>query len=459
MNVEAALVHGELESKPSARLAHQILILLLLSYTVSYVDRTALGILQEQLKYDLKLTDWHLGLMSGPAFALLYAAAGIPIARLTERFDRRIILSSCLVVWSAMTMACGLAANFVQMFLARMGLGVGEAGGNPVAHSLIADLFPSERRGRAIAIYSLGAPAGAFLGAALVGWLAQQWDWRYVFLMLGPPGFLLALMVWFLVPPIRRGSFEANVQQEQAPPPFLIVLRRLLGIPAFRHAVAGASLVVLVGYGVASFLPPYLIRRHGLSLGEVGLIAGLVNGVAAALGTLAGGYWGDRLSARHRSFLGIVPAVSVFLAAPLLVIGFAIPHAMGSMVCIFLATMLIYGYIAPTFALVHALSSARSRATAAAIFYLIINLVGMGSGPPLIGALSDHLTSGAFRALPEQFHILCTRADAASSVEMCREAMASGLTSSLMIVSAILLWASFHFWMVGRSLSCSHGEA
>ena len=438
------------------RSARLVLSLLLLSYTVSYVDRTALGILQEQLKYDLDLTDWHLGLMSGPAFALLYAATGIPIARLAERFDRRIILSTCLIVWSGMTMACGAAAGFFQMFLARMGVGVGEAGGNPVAHSLIADIFPAEKRGRAIALYSLGAPAGAFLGAALVGWMAEVWDWRHVFLMLGPPGFVLALAVWFLVPDIRRGTFE-TAAGEETPPAFMAVLRQLLMLRSFRHAVAGASIVVLVGYGVASFLPPYLIRRHGFDMGEVGLLAGLVNGVAAALGTLAGGYWGDRLSARDRSYLGFVPAISVFLAGPLLVAGFVIPDGMGSILCIFLGTMLIYGYIGPTFALVHALSSARSRATAAAIFYLVINLVGMGLGPPLIGALSDMLTLHAFPGSTDQFGALCTQGKASALIETCREAGASGLTHALIIISVLLFWASLHFWLTGRSCASTNG--
>ena len=449
MEGDAVPGNGDILRGAGSRL---VLALLLLSYTISYVDRTALGILQEQLKYELQLTDWHLGLMSGPAFALLYAATGIPIARLAERFDRRIILSTCLVVWSAMTMACGLATSFAQMFLARMGVGVGEAGGNPVSHSLIADIFAPETRGRAIAIYSLGAPAGAFLGAALVGWMAQIWDWRQVFFMLGPPGFVLALAVWFLVPDIRRGAFEPT-EHQNTPAAFFVVLRQLLMLPVFRHAVTGASIVVLVGYGIASFLPPYLIRTHGLGLREVGLIAGLVNGIAAALGTVAGGYLGDRLSTRDSAYLGLVPALSVVLAGPVLLVGFASPSRIGSISCLFLGTMLIYGYIAPTFALVHTLCSARSRATAVAIFYLIINLVGMGLGPPLIGALSDKLTRHAFGSSTEQFNTLCRGSQSDGLIQACLEAGAAGLTNALIIISTLLVWASVHFFLSGRSTS------
>lgn len=432
-----------------APMAWTVLLLLLLSYTISFVDRTALGILQEQIKYDLHLTDWHLGLMSGPAFALLYAAAGIPLARLAERRDRRIILSACLTVWSTMTMLCGAASSFFQMFLARMGVGIGEAGGNPVAHSLIADLFPATRRGRAIAIYSLGAPAGAFLGAALVGWIAQSLGWRQTFFLLGPPGFALAVLVWFLIPTVTRGRFETNAQAET--PSFATVLRQLFAQPAYRHAAAGAALVVLVGYGAASFLPPYLIRHHALPMAEVGILAGLVNGVAAAFGTMAGGYAGDRLVARNPRLAGVVPACSVLMAAPFMAFGFLSDDLTISVSCVFLGTMFIYGYIAPTFALVHTLSSARSRATATALFYLIINLVGTGLGPPLIGAVSDAFSVRAFAGSPDQFHALCTPGATAATQDVCRQATAAGLTYALAAVSLLLMWASIHFWLIGRA--------
>lgn len=433
-----------------APMAWTVLILLLLSYTVSFVDRTALGILQEHIKYDLHLTDWHLGLMSGPAFALLYAVAGIPLARLAEHRDRRIILSACLTVWSTMTMLCGAATSFFQMFLARMGVGIGEAGGNPVAHSLIADLFPATNRGRAIAIYSLGAPAGAFLGAALVGWLAQNWGWRHTFFLLGPPGFILAVLVWFLIPNVARGRFETS-QQTQTPPSFATVLRQLFAQPAYRHAAAGASLVVLVGYGAASFLPPYLIRHHALPMAEVGILAGLVNGVAAAFGTMAGGYAGDRLVARNPRLAGVVPACSVLIAAPLMVLGFVSRDLTISILCVFLGTMFIYGYIAPTFALVHTLSSARSRATATALFYLVINLVGTGLGPPLIGAISDAFSVRAFAGSPDRFHALCSPGATTATQDICLQATATGLTYSLAAVSLLLVWASVHFWLIGRA--------
>lgn len=433
-----------------APLAWTVLILLLLSYTVSFVDRTALGILQEHIKYDLQLTDWHLGLMSGPAFALLYAAAGIPLARLAEHWDRRIILSACLTVWSTMTMLCGATNSFFQMFLARMGVGIGEAGGNPVAHSLIADLFPATSRGRAIAIYSLGAPAGAFLGAALVGWLAQGWGWRHTFFLLGPPGFALALLVWFLIPNVTRGRFETEVQAER-PPSLATVLRRLFAQSAYRHATAGAALVVLVGYGAASFLPAYLIRHHGLPIAEVGIFAGLVNGIAAAFGTMAGGYAGDRLVARNPRLAGVVPACSVLIATPLMIFGFMSKDLAISMLGIFLGTMFIYGYIAPTFSLVHTLSSARSRATATALFYLVINMVGTGLGPPLIGAISDAVSVRAFAGSPARFHALCTPGAVTATDDLCRQAAAAGLTSALAMVSLLLVWASIHFWLIGRS--------
>lgn len=422
--------------------------LLLAAYTISFIDRTAVSVVQESLKAELGLSDWHLGLMIGPAFAIIYALTGLPMARLAERGNRPIILAACVGVWSLMAMACGLARNFVELFIARMGVGVGEAGGNPTSHSLIADLFPQRQRSIAIAVYSLGAPLGTFLGAALVGWLAQTYGWRTAFLMLGPPGIIIAFAIWWVVPSPPRGTFETR-QTDEGVPPFVTVLREALANSAFRHLVWGASLVVMVGYSVAAFLPALLQRNYHLPMTEVGLIAGLVTGVGGGIGTMLGGVLGDRWAAGKPERLARIAALAALTAAPLTVCGILSATLSGLVGGAFLGTLAIYTYIAPAFAQVHGLATARTRATVIAIFYLITNLIGLGLGPPLVGAISDAWARNILNVDATAFSTLCTRAKLAAD-PACADAAASGLTAALVMISTLSLVASVHFLIVAR---------
>ncbi|MCW1383605.1 MFS transporter [Novosphingobium sp. KCTC 2891] len=432
--------------------------LLLLAYTISFVDRTAVSVVQEKLKFELGLTDWHLGLMIGPAFAIVYSLAGLPMARLAERRNRARLLAGCLAVWSLMVMACGMGRNFVELFLARMGVGIGEAGGNPASHSLIADLFPANRRARAIAIYTLGAPIGSFLGAALVGWMAQALGWRHTFLLLGVPGVVCALLVWRLMPSPPRGGLDIGLADEKAGqdtgnsvPPLGAVLRDLLGRPAFRHLVWGGSLVVLVGYGVPAFLPAYLTRQFHLPLAEVGLIAGLVNGVAAGIGTILGGIAGDRWGASDARRLALIPAFMVLPAAPLLVGGLLSGSLWVAVAGTFLGNMAICGYIAPAFAQVHRMATTRSRATVTAVYYLITNLVGLGLGPPIIGAISDTRARQMMGLDAAAFQSLCLPLKGTPGAG-CGEALAGGMTTALAVISLLPLVAVVHFLIAARKV-------
>lgn len=445
------------ESTPSRRAAYVALVVLMLTYMLSYIDRTALGVLQEPIKHELGLTDWQLGLLSGPAFALLYAITGLPIARLAERYNRSAILAGSLVIWSAMTMFCGLARSYTQILFARVGVSIGEAGGNPTSHSLIADLFPASERGRAIAFYSFGAPAGAFVGAVAAGWLAHHWDWRTAFFMLGPPGFILAIAVLLLIPRLQRGRYDPATEQSAnagAPPPLRAVLTAFLGNPVLRHLAAGSALIVLAGYGIAAFLPSFLIRRHGLDIGSVGIIAGLVNGAGAAVGTLASGFAVDRFGGRDARLYAWLPAIMVAAAVPCFVFGFLTDALALSVTLLTIGTLAIYTYIAPTFAQLHNMMEARMRATAASIMYLIINLVGLGIGPPLIGFISDRMTQVALQQAAGNANIRSCL-DATAIVPDCQRAAGIGITYALVIISMTLLWAAVHFWFAGRRLGQS----
>lgn len=440
-------------ARPLRSAAYGALLILMLTYMVSYIDRMALGVLQEQIKAELGLSDWQLGLLSGPAFALLYSVMGLPIARLAERSSRTMVLAASLAVWSAMTMLCGLARNYTQLLLARAGVSIGEAGCNPAAHSLIADLFPPQERGRAIAFYSLGAPLGALLGAIAAGWLAHHWGWRTAFLMLGPPGFILAIVILFFMPKPRRGQFDAaavgsSPPSSAAPPPFREVVKAFFGNSALRHLAAGSSLIVLVGYGVAAFLPSFLIRRHGLDLESVGLLSGVINGAGAAVGTLGSGFIIDRFGGRDARYYAWFPAIMVAGAVPCFVIGFLTNSLALSAVLLTLATTAIYTYIAPVFAQLHNILHTRMRATGTSIMYLVLNLVGLGLGPPLIGLISDYMTRLAIAGVVEPGQASgCS--GAAASLPVCQQAAGMGLSHALVIISLILVVAVVHFWRAG----------
>jgi predicted MFS family arabinose efflux permease len=389
---------------------------LLLTYMMSFIDRTALGVLQEPIKREFGLSDWELGLLGGPAFAILYALTSVPVARLAEQYNRSRIIASCLFAWSIMTLCCGLARSYTQLLLARIAVSIGEAGGNPAAHSLIADLFAPRRRARALAVYTLGAPAGAFLGATLAGWLAHRWDWRSAFLALGGSGIVLVLPVLALIPPVARGRFDTTATSTAVSAQ--IVLRTLLANRAFRQFAPGAALVVLVGYAVAAFLPSFLTRVHHLDIAEVGLIAGMINGGAAACGTLVGGFAADRLGKHDVRIYGWLPAAALLIATPSFVAGFRSTGLLPSITLLMIATACIYTYIAPTFAQLQSMVGTRMRATAASILFLIINLVGLGIGPPLVGLIADR----------------------------------HGIAAGLSCVSLLLVWASFHLWRAGICL-------
>lgn len=439
------------DALPAVTLASwQGLALLTAAYTISFVDRTAVSVVQDRIKAELQLTDWQIGLMIGPAFAIVYSLAGLPLARLAERRNRATLLSWCVAIWSVMAMACGLARDFVTLFLARMGVGIGEAGGNPASHSMIADYFPENRRATAIAIYTLGAPLGTFLGAAGVGWLAEEIGWRQAFLLLGLPGFLLvAVMLLRLKDPPRHGIAAAGPADAGKAPSFRAVLGDLMRNSAFRHLVWGGSLVVLVGYGLAAFLPALLVRSYQLPLGQVGLLTGLVAGLGGAIGTMAGGLAGDRWGVGQPRRLAIIAAVAV-LPAPLLLAGGILSHSLTIAIAgSFLAMVAIYAYVAPAFAQVHALAMARSRATVTSVYYLVTNLIGLGIGPPLIGAASDYWAHEAMGLDAAGFAQACLNADSLP-LAACSAAGATGMESALLVMSMLPLIAAAHFLVAAR---------
>lgn len=390
-------------STPHRRYA---LTVLLVIYVFNFLDRQVVNILAEPIKIDLGLADWQLGMLTGLAFAVFYTVLGLPIARLAERSNRVKIISVAVAVWSVFTVACGLAANFVQLLLARIGVGVGEAGCTPPAHSLISDYVPREKRASALAFYSLGIPLGSLAGMALGGIIADAWGWRAAFFIAGAPGVILAILTWLTLPEVRKQAERGAVHTGPTLGDAIIELRSK---SAFWWIAIGAAVNAMIAYGHIAFYGSFYLRNHaeglnaisadltaatGIELGAIGFIGlalGLLIGIFGAMGTWLGGWLTDKFAIRDPRAYALIPAAAAALSLPPFVWAMLTGSAavsLGVLIIPILLTSLWYG---PVFASVQSLVQPRTRATAAAVLLFVINIVGLGFGPLLVGILSDVL--------------------------------------------------------------------
>lgn len=366
------------------------LFLLTLTYFFSYMDRQILSILLEPIRADLKLSDTQLGLLTGLAFAVFYATLGIPVARLADRGNRRNIVAISLAVWSFFTALCGLAQNFVQLLLARIGVGVGEAGSSPPSHSMIADLYPPDRRAGAMAIYTSGVVLGGGFGTMIGGYLAHEYGWRVAIMAVGVPGLLLAVIVRLFVVEPPRGMSEPGVAHKPEQPPLSQGFATLWAEPAARHLVMGVTLTSLIGYALAAFGPAFYIRSFGLDVRSVGLILGPLVAIVGTISGVAGGMIADRWAKRQGLHVQAwLVAILKTIALPFLIAMYLSPNAWVAVPVYAVAVLFQSSYLGPTFALLQGLAPLRLRAMWAAITLLVINLIGLGLGPTAIGAISD----------------------------------------------------------------------
>ncbi len=366
------------------------LAVLTLVYAVNFVDRQLLVILQEPIKSELGLSDAQLGLLTGFAFAIFYVSFGIPIARLADKWIRRNIVSLSLGAWSLMTAVTGYVNGFAQLLLARVGVGIGESGGSPPAHSMISDIFPVAQRATALAVYSTGINLGILVGFLMGGWINEYLGWRAAFKIVGFPGIVLAIIVWLTVREPRRG-FSQQVETAAEPPSMIGVIRFLWSRRSFRHLSFATGLQTFSGYGIGNWTPSFLIRSHGMSTAVVGTWLALMNGAAGGLGTFAGGYISDRLANRDKRWYQWLPAIANVVSMPFSLVAFTTGDGTLALIMLILPTFLFSVYLAPNLAMTHALVGIRMRALASAVLFFILNLIGMGLGPLLVGALSDAL--------------------------------------------------------------------
>ncbi|HEY8592333.1 MAG TPA: MFS transporter [Sphingomicrobium sp.] len=376
-----------IRASPAQRSARLVLALLLVAYIFNFLDRQILGILLEPIKKDLQLSDSELGVLTGAAFALVYSLFGIPLAVLADRTSRAAVITGALAVWSGFTALCGAAAGFGQLFLCRLGVGLGEAGGVAPSYALISDYFPPERRARAMAIFSLGVPIGLGSGAIFGSWIASAFDWRTAFIVMGAFGLLLAPVFAFVVRDRPRPQGSAAPAMRDLTATFALLARK----PSFWLMAFGASLSSLCGYGLATWVASILIRSFGMSLSGAGQFLGSLLLIGGTVGVFMGGWLADRLGRRDRRWYAWLPAIAWLITAPLYAAGLMTENLTVVWALLLVPNALNILWLGPITTAVQHLVEQPMRATASGAFLLINNLVGLGAGPLLIGAISDSL--------------------------------------------------------------------
>jgi MFS family permease len=369
----------------------RVLLILLLAYIFNFIDRQIIGVLAKPIQAELHLTDTQLGLMGGIAFALFYSGLAIPIAWLADRRSRVNIIAGSVALWSLFTAACGLAQNFWQLFLARMGVGIGEAGGVAPSYALVADYFPKERRARALAFFSLGIPIGSALGVFFGGWLASHLDWRSAFLIVGLAGLPAALLVKFGISEPVRGGFDSGPSEPA--PPFATVAATLARSPSFWLLSFGAASGSILGYGLIFWLPSFFGRSFGLDLAQVGWFYGSIVLVGGVAGTWLGGWLGDRTGPDDPGSYARIPALCFLIAAPVFAAGLFAPSLWLAWLLFAIGQMLALAWLGPVIAAVQHIVPPNMRATSSASFLFINNLIGIGFGIFFLGFMSDAMAA------------------------------------------------------------------
>jgi len=379
-----------MEKQVGPRYKWYVLTILTIVYTFNFIDRQILVILQEPIKAELGLSDTQLGLLTGLAFAALYVILGIPIARFADMNNRKNVVAASLAVWSTMTALSGSAANFTQLLLTRIGVGVGEAGGSPPSHSIISDYFPPEKRATALSIYSMGIYFGIFLGFIVGGIIAKHFGWRVAFYALGIPGVIFSLVLYFTIKePIKGQNDQAELDQET--PSLMHVIKTLMGKKTFVYLSLGCGFHTFITYGVGNFLPSFMQRVHGIDIAHAGIVLGLTMGIGGAIGTFGGGYLGDKLRTKDMRWYIWVPIIAGLINnIPSAFLMFSSNPQIALWVTL-LTSMFTAFYLGPVIAVCHSLVNARMRAFTSAILFFVLNLIGLGLGPLVIGYVSDLL--------------------------------------------------------------------
>ncbi len=401
------------------------LFLLVLVFTSSHVDRQIVAILQEPIKAAFQISDTQLGLLTGVMFAFFYATLGMPMAMWADRRNRRNLITFSISMWSLMTALCGAAQQFWQLLIARIGVGVGEAGSNPPSHSIISDLYPASERATAMAIFGLGVNFGVMLGYLIGGWVNEWLDWRWAFVVAGVPGLVIALIVRYTMIEPPRGYADGITERPPAPP-FWDVVGYMAKARTIVHLIIANSLISFAGYAAIAWVPVYLQRVHEYTTGEAGTVLALAIGVAGGLGTFSAGFLADKFARRSEGWRAWVVVVATVVYTPAAILSYLAEDPFWAAAWFFIPAALGGAYIGVNFAILQSRLPLEMRSVGAAINLFILNIIGLGLGPLSVGIISD-LT--------------------APSVGI------DSVRYGLLAMVAIMAWGAIHQFRVGQRLA------
>ncbi|WP_439861867.1 spinster family MFS transporter [Pseudomonas sp. MBLB4136] len=379
---------------------HYALFVLATIYIFNYIDRQLMAILIEPVKAEFGISDTSIGLLSGVTFAVFYTLFGFPLGRLSDRIGRKPVIAVCCVAWSAMTMACGLASSFLMLVLARVGVAIGEAGGTAPSVAMVSDLYPPHRRSTALSVLMLGSSLGAVFGLGLGGWIAQQYGWRFAFLIIGAPGIFLGLLLWVTVRAPKVAGIQTLKQAAHQPQKdWAKTIAELFQTPSFLLIVLTGSVGAVAGYAIGTWSPSFLMRSHGSSIQEAGFLVGVVGGVGSTVGTLVCGIVTDRMARRDAGWQMGVPLLGTLISIPFGLAYFLWPQGtafhIGSIAVpeafIFYSVFGFFGtwWATPCLSAITHLFPATRTAQATAIYLMGLTMLGVGLGPLVVGMLSD----------------------------------------------------------------------
>jgi predicted MFS family arabinose efflux permease len=401
------------------------LIMLLVIYTSNFMDRQILNILIEPIKADLGASDTMMGFLAGTVFAIFYATLGMPIAMAADRMSRKKIIVAATTIWSGMTVLCGFAGNFWQLALARIGVGVGEAGGSPPSHSMIADMYPQEKRSTALSIFALGVPIGILLGFMIGGRINDALGWQWAFIIVGAPGILIAaLAAWTLKEP-PRGHSDFHLDDDGEIPSIKEVCRHIYSQRSLVHIIAGCTLAAFVGYSGVVWGGAFLVRSHGMTVSQAGTALSLIIGLSGMVGTFTGGYLSDRMGKIDIAWKIKIVGLIILGMFPFALFAYISDSTFWALFFFIFVSFAGTVYLGPAFAMTQSLVPLRMRALASAVLLFILNLFGLGGGPQITGVLAD-LYLDRFGA--------------------------HSLRYALLTISVVMLWAGWHFVRAGKFL-------
>jgi MFS family permease len=451
-------------------------------YTLNFVDRTLIAVVAQPIIDTFSLSDTQWGLIYGPPFALFYALMGIPIAMLADRFNRVVIISVCIVIWSVMTALCGLTVGFLSLLLCRVGVAIGEAGCTPPANAIISDYFQPSKRAKAFAVYSMGVAIGIMLanlfggpiaqleGADVGTWLegiglvafADHFDWaniegwRIAFVSIGLPGVLVAALLMLSIRDPARGAMDGIANSDSDQPVvelgYAAASRQLLRKPTFWWMVAGAALAAFGSYGVTGFQAPFLQREHELDVRDAALYFGAPFAAFSALGTFLGGVATQRFSRITSKAIAWVPAGAFVLAVPCYILAFYADSLSRVFVFWALAVTLHYAYVGSQYNIAQGVVSARARATAVALLLLIVSIIGSGIGPYFVGFFSDFFMQAELGSEISVTACNTVRDLSPELSDLCARSNSTGLKKSICLTVCVFFISAFCFWKSGETL-------